>query len=191
MEAAAGRPDPDWFRRHIELEGEAVRAALDEVNAHARGRRVDGVRVDLERALRARDVWGVPPEVLDRTARGMAEPWWPLRHPLQFLREMRTLRNGSEGDNEDEDPDDATLDRISEALEVSGWPPRRGFEVRTIRARRTFDVWAYAVAIDPWSELAAEKVRRLCAPDKRACDRAQGQRALTTAARPVAGYRGL
>jgi hypothetical protein len=163
MEAAAGGPDPDWFRRHVELRGEAQRAAYDEVNAHARGRPVDEVRVDLERALRARDVW-VPPEVLDRIAQGMAEPWWPLRHPVQCLREMRTLRSGSEGDNEDEDSELATTDRLWEALEDRRWRPRRGFEVRFIRVHRTFDRWAYTVAIEPWSEPAAETVRRLCAP---------------------------
>jgi hypothetical protein len=163
MEAAAGGPDPDSFRRLVELRGEATRAAHDEVNAHARGRPVDEVRVDLERALRARDVW-VPPEVLDRIAQGMADPWWPLRHPVQFLREMRMLRKGSEGDKEDEDPHDATLERISKALEDRWWRPRRGFEVRFIRAHRTFDDWAYTVAIEPWSERAAKKVRRLCAP---------------------------
>jgi hypothetical protein len=162
MEAAAGGPDPDWFRRHVELHGEAQRAAFDEVNAHARGRRVDEVRLDLERALRARDVW-VPPEVLDRTAQAMAEPWWPLRHPVQFLREMRTLRNGSESDDEDEDSEVATTDRLSKALEDRRWRPRRGVEVRFIRAHRTFGGWAHTVAIEPWSERAVEKVRRLCA----------------------------
>jgi hypothetical protein len=163
MEAAAGGPDPDSFRRHVELRGEAQRAAYDEVKAHARGRPVDEVLVDLQRALRARDVW-VPPEVLDRIAQGMAEPWWPLRHPVQSLREMRTLKNGSERDNEDEDPHEAILERISEALEDRRWWPRRGFEFRFIRAHRTFEDWAYTVAIEPWSERAAEKVRRLCAP---------------------------
>jgi hypothetical protein len=163
VEAAAGGPDPDSFRRHVELRGEAQRAAYDEVKAHARVRPVDVVRVDLERALRARDV-RVPPEVLDRTARAMAEPWWPLRHPVQFLREMRTLRNGSEGDNEDQDSEDGTTDRLWEALGDRRWRPRRDFEVRFIRAHRTFDGWAHTVAIEPWSERAAEKVRRLCAP---------------------------
>jgi hypothetical protein len=163
MEAAAGGPDPDWFRRHVELHGEAKRTAYDEVNAHARGRPVDEVRLELERALRARDVW-VPPEVLDRTARAMAGPWWPLRHPVQFLREKRTLRCRSEGDSEDEDSEIATTDRIWEALEDRGWRPRRSFEVRFIRAHRTFDGSAYTVAIEPWSEPAAETVRRLCAP---------------------------
>jgi hypothetical protein len=163
MEAAAGGRDPDWFRRHFEVHNEATRAAHDAVRAHARGRPVDEVRVDLERALRARDVW-VPPEVLDQAARAMAEPWWPFRHPVQFLREIRTLRNGSEGDNEDEDSEDAILDRISEALEDRRWRPRRGFDVSFIRAHRTFDGWAYTVAIEPWSERAAEKVRHLCAP---------------------------
>jgi hypothetical protein len=105
MEAAAGGPDPDWFRRRVELEGEARRAAYDEVRANARGRPVDEVRVDLERVLRARDV-RVPREALGWTARWMAGPWWPLRHPVQFLREMRTFRNGSEGDHEYEVPED-------------------------------------------------------------------------------------
>jgi hypothetical protein len=30
-----------------------------------------------------------------------------------------------------------------------------------IRADRSFDGWAYTVAIEPWSERAAAKVRRL------------------------------
>jgi hypothetical protein len=162
MEAAAGGPDPGSFRRHIELRGEAQRAAFDEVKAHARGRPVVEVRLDLERALRARDVW-VPPAVLDRIARAMAEPWWPLRHPVQFLHEVRTLRSGTEGDNEDEDSYLATTDRLWEALEDRRWRPRRGVEVRFIRAHRTFGGWAHTVAIEPWSERAVEKVRRLCA----------------------------
>jgi hypothetical protein len=162
MEAASGGPDPDWFRRDVELHGEATRAAYDEVNAHARGRPVHEVRVDLERALRGRDVW-VPPEMLDRIAQGWPSPGGRLGIPCNSC-EMRTLRNGSEGDNEDEDSDDATTDRISEALRNRRWWPRRGFEVRFIRAHRTFDGWAYSVAIQPWSDRAAEKVRRICAP---------------------------
>ena len=93
----------------------------------------------------------------------MAQPWWPLRHPGQFLRQMRVARSPSSGDPPD-DEEDPVLTRIEERLEETEWPPRRGFEVTGIGSRRTFDGWAYTVAIKPWSEQAAEKVRRLCNP---------------------------
>jgi hypothetical protein len=56
------------------------------------------------------------------------------------------------------------LTRLEARLEESEWPPRRGFEVTGIGARRTFDGRVYTVAITPWSEQAAEEVRRLSAP---------------------------
>jgi hypothetical protein len=138
-----------------------VRSAFEEVGRGARGRPVDEVRADLERALRARDAW-FPAEELDRVARAMAQPWWPLRHPGQYLQQMRVARSHSSNGSPDEE--DPILTRIEERLEETKWPPRRGFEVTGIGSRRTFDGWAYTVAIKPWSEQAAEKVRRLCAP---------------------------
>lgn len=93
----------------------------------------------------------------------MADPSWPLRHPWQFLREGRATRMHGAHDVPD-DEHERVLNRIRARLDESDWQPGRGFEVTGMGARRTFDGWAYTVAISPWTEQAADEVRRQCEP---------------------------
>lgn len=91
--------DPDWFdaeesaesRRNSEERWRLIGEAMREASASARGRPVDQVQEDFRRALQARGVT-MSPDQLAWLSRAMADPLWPLKHPILAARERREVR---------------------------------------------------------------------------------------------------
>lgn len=137
---------------------EDIAAVFREVERTARGRPTAEVRAELERRLHERGV-RLPPEVLmlDGAARAMAEPMWPLKHPVEFLRLGRSRKLEAQPSDEfvDDDPEWVRLERLLDGprLNVTGFGK---FWTR--------EGWSYVVRIDPWSERRARRIRRICAP---------------------------
>jgi len=117
---------------------------------------------ELEARLAAEGgVW--PREILMQIARNIAEPSWPLRHPIEFVRGICANRGvGDEGLPEEPDPfedqptDDPEIDAL--VLFLRGYPGVRAVGYSSSAP----DV--VEVVLLPWSEAAADRVRDACSP---------------------------
>ena len=137
-------------------------AAVAEVSANRRGKSTSDVAAELEARL-ASDGNGPPPEVLMWMARDIAEPFWCLRHPLEFLRQMRASRHlrAQESLNQpdqlvEEPPNDPEMDAL--ALTLGGNPSVRAVGFSSSAPNLV------EVVLDPWSEASAQWVRDVCSP---------------------------
>ncbi|MGH8893307.1 MAG: hypothetical protein ACRDWY_08395 [Actinomycetes bacterium] len=133
-----------------------IREAMDEIAASARGQPVEEVQEDFRRALAARGLV-LPREVLASLSRAMADPRWSLKHPILAARDRRSW-GWQDADDDDDPDDDPVLDRLSDLLLV------RQREVTVVSGRWTPRGARYFVGIFPWSDEAAERIRRVCAP---------------------------
>jgi len=89
MDPGWQEPDEDAaLRRTMQRHVEDLADIFQQVQRSARGKPTADVRAELERGLRERDI-PFPPDALDDAARSMAEPNWPLRHPIEFVRWVR------------------------------------------------------------------------------------------------------
>ena len=157
MDPGWQEPDEDAaLRRTMQRHVEDLADIFQQVQRSARGKPTAEVRAELERGLRERDI-PFPPDALDDAARSMAEPNWPLRHPIEFVRWVRDGKRKTAQVgvlDPDDDPEWARLERL-----LDDRPEVRGFG-----KFRTHDGWSYVVRIDPWSERRARRIRRICAP---------------------------
>jgi hypothetical protein len=131
----------------------AIKSAIDEVQRDSRGLPVAVVEARLVSALRKRDAF-LPIKHVRCLARDMADPWWPVKHPVQAMREVRSHRTST-------DPDSTRLEAEADHLE-------QRFDlvdqVTEMSSRRTFDGIVHEVTIDPWSPRLAARIHRLASP---------------------------
>lgn len=149
--------------RRSEVEGAALGAAVRAVRANRRGKSTAEVTDELESQLAASGR-SLPREALAYLAREIAEPHWPLRHPIEFVREIRASRR-----RRDEDPfgdfgdsfgfDEAGEDGFSELLHQVREKP----DVRSARFAPD-DPEVIEVVLLPWSESSAQRLRDFCLP---------------------------
>jgi hypothetical protein len=161
MDSGSGWDQGDEEVHRLRMEGLTgdIAAVYREVERTARGRPIAEVRDELERRLRERGVQ-LPPEALqlDDVARAMAEPRWPLKHPVEFLRWTRDRKVAAPPGDEPAEGDDPEWVRLERLLDK----PR--LNVTGMGKFLTSDGWKYVVRIDPWSERRARRIRRICAP---------------------------
>lgn len=131
--------------------------AIEFARRQARGMSTAEAQKCLEDALRARGV-SLPESVTAHLARSMADPWWPVKHPVAFWNEFHEARRDHGGDDVHDPMDD---------------PELRWLERRLVKLDQLRGIWApgpaganrvYVVTIDPWSERVARRVRALAAP---------------------------
>ena len=133
----------------------SLEAASGALRRTHRGRPVDEVLT----ALRARlgsDAPTWPDAVMLEVARMVANPFWPLRHPIQF---MRSYRGGQTETNEQptvETESDREFQLLSERL-------RDRVGVRVVGMSST-EPDTVEVTLEPWSEQSAQVVRGICTP---------------------------
>jgi hypothetical protein len=137
-------------------------AAVAAVRANRRGKSTSDVAAELEARL-ASDGNGLPPELLMWMARDIAEPFWRLRHPLEFLREIRASRrlraqeSLDEPDQlDDEPPNNPEVDALARTLGDNPSVRAVGFSSSTPNLVQ--------VVLDPWSEASVQWVRDVCSP---------------------------
>jgi hypothetical protein len=153
---SAGANDPEMA---ASAHADALRRAVQAVEASERGRPVHQIETALIRELRARRSY-LPPEEIHLTALDISDPTWALRHPFRLRRLMQETRKAAEArESVVADDNDRTMARLQEALDSL---PR--LRRSSISAHRTMDGWEYAISIDRWSATCARKLERIAAP---------------------------
>jgi hypothetical protein len=144
-------------RREVDRFADEIQAAIKSVGRKARGMSIAEAQKCVSEALGARGL-ELPDSATREFARSIADPWWPVKHPVAFWKEFQGARR--EDDVADSDPllNDPEL----------AWLERRLEKVDQLRS-----IWApgpsggsrvFVVAIDPWSERVARRVRARATP---------------------------
>jgi hypothetical protein len=155
-----------WGETMTENGGPAEPHHLDAALAALRRARPKPTVTDAAEILRqavAADgaIW--PESSLRRIARTVVEPSWPLRHPLEFLRERAThgwgdseQTIGSPIDSEHDGLESARRERV--ALDLRAHDAVKGVEFLADRPG------GVGVVLTPWTQSVADVVRRICLP---------------------------
>lgn len=141
-----------------EKEAKRLRAAIDSVKGDVRGLPHTTAIHRLEEALRSQGAY-LPADVVSHLARTMSDPWWPVRHPLRALRPLvrRRATVDSESVQTERQANElaAKLDPILESESLDSY---------SNSSRRPMDGMVHVVAIQPWSDRVAERIRFVAAP---------------------------
>lgn len=130
---------------------------IQTVRREVRGKPAAEAQQRLEDALRAEGMW-LPRLVRRNLARHMADPWWPMKHPLGFWREFLDSRREAMADQTEIEVSNGEMEELVARLEDVP-------ELRSIKRRGSSDDRAvYLVTIDPWSERVARQIEALAAP---------------------------
>src|SRR5215207_5996093 len=79
-----------WWRREVGAES-AFQAIVADVRANRRGKSISEVADELEARLVAAGIfWPREPSLW--IAQDIADPYWPLRHPIKLIRDIRASR---------------------------------------------------------------------------------------------------
>lgn len=156
--------DPVASDSFADQEAERLRAALESVRHDLRGLPHASAIERLKDALRRHDVF-LSEDTVSRLATLMSDPWWPVRHPLSAL--STVLRRRTTVDVESmryARQAEQLSTRLDHLLELET------LESFSISSRRTIDGMTHVVAIRPWSDRAAERIRAAAAPIPSRCN---------------------
>lgn len=144
-------------RREVDRLADQAKSAIDSVRRQARGMSTAEAQKCLGDALRARGV-PVSESFTAHLARSMADPWWPLKHPVVLWNEFQEARRDHGRDDVHASTGDPELDWLETRLQ-------KVHQLRRIWAPGSVaDDRVFVVTIDPWSERVARRVRGLAAP---------------------------
>lgn len=146
-------------RREVDRLAEEMQAVIQAVRREVRGKPVAQAQQHLEESLRSHGMW-LPRPVSRNLARHMADPWWPLKHPLGFWQEFREARREAMVDQTEIEESNREMDELVARLEDIP-------ELRSVKAPpRPGDGAVYVVTIDPWSERVVRQIEVLAPPAK-------------------------
>jgi hypothetical protein len=130
---------------------------LRRVAREGSGRSEERVRELLRRELEAAGLSMEPP-IVDEWVRMVVDPYWPLKHPLRFLRDyIGAHRDDQAADYQSQGPQPLDLEPLAtRLLEIHG--------VVHVRWNSRDSDRFIDVTLDPFSEEMAEQVRQVCAP---------------------------
>lgn len=148
-------------RREVDRLAEEMQAVIQTVRREVRGKPRAEAQRHLEESLRSHGMW-LPLSVSRNLARHMADPWWPLRHPLGFWKEFRGARREAMVDQTQIEESNREMEELVARLEDIP-------ELRSVKAPppgSPGDGAVYVVTIDPWSERVVRQIEVLAPPAK-------------------------
>jgi hypothetical protein len=137
-----------------------IRSVVDGLRRELRGVPVDVAEQRLIRAFGERDIF-VSRRAVRWLAQRVADPWWPLKHPLQTRRQFREWPREPDLESAAAEAEaDEVSNRIGRVLGARGWP------AWSFRAERTYDGHRYELDLGPHSPDLAEQIRRELEPSE-------------------------
>jgi hypothetical protein len=95
-------------------------------------------------------------------ARQLADPWWPWRHPILARQELQ--QGPSPAEDEESRRWQREANELQSRLEEELLATPGGPTSWSFHARSTFDGMRYEVAISPYTEEVAHRIRQAAAP---------------------------
>lgn len=146
------------YESHADWHGEQIHGAIEAASRDTRGLRPAKAEERLVAELRARGVF-LSQGTVRELALHMSDPWWPARHPVKA---MRQLRADNRADDLESRRYKAEADALHERIDWSDLHEK--LDSFSIRSTRTFEGMAHEITIDPWSPEMAKHVHDLTAP---------------------------